>query len=293
MHGKETFGGRPWQTGDASEVANDRSLGPDVLRYPRQVLWVHTSGFEADGVVDDDTGAVNDLVVQVAATHATQSYCDEQTVSGCASYTLNYEILPGKAVPAATLSPAAQTLLGAYTVGPSTNPPCLICGDRFTWHPQEALMVAQDAPVEVSNTTLFRVQPSLEISALTDISLAAFSAVVTQVQVDRPEKVDTLMRSMRAHADASLASPLRDEAMLDWRLIKEGVPPALWEQYFADLPLYRINLPAVMRDQSACHLCGAPQRWQIYGGDGFLTRISRISNANSTKKPFVSIRPNS
>ena len=245
VHGVESFGGRPWQTGDSSEVANDRSLGPDLLRFPQQTLWVHTSGFEADGLIDDDTGSVNDLPAQAAATRATRSYCDDQTISGCASYTLNYQILPGKPVGNATLSPAAQNVLDAYVVGPSNNPPCLICGETIAWHPQEAVLAPEDPPIELSNAVIFRVQPSLEISAMTDIPLTAFTRVITETQATRPEKVDTLMRTMRAHADAIFATPLRDEAMLDWRIIKEGIPPELWEEYFADLPLYQLNLPAV------------------------------------------------
>jgi hypothetical protein len=59
VHGTENFAGRPWQTGSLAEVLPDRSLGPDLLLFPSQRIWVHTSGFEDDTVVSDDTGAVN------------------------------------------------------------------------------------------------------------------------------------------------------------------------------------------------------------------------------------------
>ena len=91
VHGVESFGGRPGQTGDSSEVANDRSRSPTCCAFRSRRGC--TLGFEADGLIDDDTGSVSDLPAQGSG-GAPAFYCDDQTISGCASYTLNYQILP-------------------------------------------------------------------------------------------------------------------------------------------------------------------------------------------------------
>ncbi len=241
----------PGRRAIATEVASDRSLGPDVLRFPLQRIWVHTSGFEADTVIDDDTGSVNDLRPQESRAYSTRSYCDDQTISGCASYTLNYEIVPGKPVGPANLTPAAQGLLADYTFGPADdNVTCLICtANVAAWYPMDLALSEEQEPVDLGQTTLFRVQPSLEISALTDIDLPSFTQVVSLTQATRPELVDTLMHGLRDYADETLTSERRDEAELDWRLIKEGIPPELWEQYFNDVQLYRVNLPLVVGEK--------------------------------------------
>ena len=59
----------------------------------------------------------------------------------------------------------------------------------------------------------------------------------------RPEKVDTLMRTMRPPTPSS---PRRCAMKPCWTgELSRGIPPGYWEEYFADLPLYQLNLPAV------------------------------------------------
>ena len=249
VHGRETFSGRPWQTGEPGEVSADRSLGPDILRFPDQRIWVHTSGFEADGLIDDDTGSVNDLRPQLGRSYESRSSCTSQTISKCASYTLEYEIGAGSAVPAATLTESALRLLNSYTVGP-TRPGvvCLHCADVLaTWYPLDASLKAEQPPVELETTLLFRSQPSLERNALTDITLSDFTATIEKTRTRGNEATDLLMRSLRAIADEQLASPRLSEDRDELATMLSGIPADLRQQYFGDIKLYSVMLPNIQR----------------------------------------------
>jgi hypothetical protein len=249
VHGRETFSGRPWQTGEPGEVSADRSLGPDILRFPNQRIWVHTSGFEADGIIDDDTGSVNDLRPQLARSYESKSSCTSQTVSKCASYTLEYEIRAGTTVPAAILTSSAQRLLDSYFVGP-TRPGvvCLPCGeDLANWYPFDSVLEVEKPPVELEATVLFRSQPSLERNALTDITSTDFTATIEKTRTRGAEATDLLMRSLRAVADEQLASPRLSEDRDDLAAMLNGIPADLRQQYFGDIKLYSVMLPGVQK----------------------------------------------
>ena len=78
------------------------------------------------------------------------------------SYT-HLDVYKRQAVPAATLTESALRLLNSYTVGP-TRPGvvCLHCADVLaTWYPLDASLKAEQPPVELETTLLFRSQPSL------------------------------------------------------------------------------------------------------------------------------------
>jgi hypothetical protein len=249
VHGRETFGGRPWQTGEPGDVSADRSLGPDLLRFPNQRIWVHTSGFEADGIIDDDTGAVNDLRLQVANSYRSRSTCTAQTISGCASYTLEYEIGVGPPLPAPTLTAPAQILFDNYGIGPDQpNVGCLPCAESvMSWYPLDTTLQPDQPPVELGNTLLFRSQPSIERHALTDITLTDFTAAIEETRARGPAATATLMHELRAVVDEQLASPLAGEVRDDLILMLDGIPPDLRQQYFGDIKLYSVALPLVQR----------------------------------------------
>jgi hypothetical protein len=249
VHGRENFGGRPWQTSAPGDVSPDRTLGPDILRFPGQRIWVHSSGFEADGLIDDDTGSVNDLRPQAAARYRTRSSCTEQTVSGCASYTLEYEIQEGPALSAPTLTAAGRFLHNSYFVqATDPTPPCPACAETVaSWHPADTTLKPDDPPVELSKTLLFRSQPSVERHALTDITLPDFTATIEQTRGRGTDATDRLMRDLRAVVDEQLASPLVGEVRDDLATMIGAIPADLRQQYFGDLKLYSLALPLISR----------------------------------------------
>lgn len=248
VHGAETFGGRPYQTGGAAEVSPDRSLGPDHLLFPSQRLWVHSSGYEDDPIVSDDTGSVNVLAPQESASYAIRSTCKAQTSSGCADYTLHVVILPGAAIPPATLTSAGQRLLDRYAIGPNTDATCLSCLEEpKAWYPFDAKLTPRSTPIVIAETPLFRMQTNLETNALTDITLDDLRSTLNAARTNAPEDLDVTMREMRAEVQAMLASPLRDEARQDVLSMRAGIPEDLWQKYFGDLPFYQSFMPLVTK----------------------------------------------
>lgn len=247
VNGRETFSGRPWQTGSPSEVASDRSLGPDILTFPSQRIWVHTSGFEADSVIDDDTGSVNVLWPQQARSYATRSMCTAQTISGCADYTLEYDISAGPPLPTPVLTAAAQRLLGYYGIGPATpGVACLACIDVLAnWFVYDLALPPDQPPVDVSQTRLFRAQPSLEVNALTDISMGDFRTTIARLKTRDPALVRKVMGELRTAVNDSLGGGRADEAALDWGPAIAALPDDLRQQYFGDLRLMTVHLPLV------------------------------------------------
>lgn len=254
VHGRMTFGGRPYQTGPAAEVSADRSLGPDPLLYPGQRFWVHSSGFEADGIVDDDTGAVNRLHPQRAAAYRSRSSCTEQTVSLCAEYTLEYEILAGPALAAPQLSQGARNLLAEYAIGPqSPQVPCLPCVDvDQVWYPFDGAYAPSQQPVQLSATLLYRSQPSLERYALTDISIPDLRDLFVEARLGDPARLATVMGELRAVVDERLgAGPAlagaRIEDADEIAALLGALPDDLRRQYFGDIRLYTVGLPLLRR----------------------------------------------
>jgi hypothetical protein len=248
VHGTMIFGGRPWQTGTASEVPTDRRLGSDVLLFPNQRIWIHTSGFEEDIFTSDDTGSVYDLKPQATAIYHAHSTCTSQTSSGCGEYTLHYQISAAAPIPSATLSFGAQTLLNDYFIGPNTTAPCLICqSNTHNWYPYDAMMAPSQPSIPLSTTLLFRMQPSLEKFALTDITIPDLYNVLSQTRQTRPQLVARVMRDLRRVVDQKLSSPRANESIADILILREAIPPDLWTQYFGDLRLYRVSLPLVIR----------------------------------------------
>lgn len=238
------FGNRPWVTRSADA---DRDLGPDVLLYPEQHIWLHTSGFEDDYLFSDDTGVVSLQMQQPTERRVvrSRSACTSQAVtvagyevggSSCGSYFLNAVIDPLGGV-AVQLSAAGQELYEESIInvkelgGCFTSVRCLDLTppvDRLYWHPAG---IHPPHPISIFDSYAFR-QQSLESNALTDISPEDFADLVRS---EAPEKVDHALDEMRQDIGQLHVDRPRWELLL----LEELLPPELWEKHFADLPFTR------------------------------------------------------
>src|SRR5204863_4484763 len=90
-----------WRTGGSGSdvvVNPDCSLGPSLLLFPGQQIWLHTSGYEDDDGVSDDTGTVGQFREQVALSYDENSLTDtvstytESEFQGCSAYALRYHL---------------------------------------------------------------------------------------------------------------------------------------------------------------------------------------------------------
>jgi len=231
---KVTFSGVPWETGATSE----HDLGPDILLFPNQRIWVQSSGWDEDWVVGDDVGAVYDLKPQQAAEYHSPSFGYE--------YYLNYQILPGKPVGLPDLTPEAEKLHAAYVIN-AGDP--LLCSKMLNnclllpeltekqpneWYPMDWSMGQE--PIDLATTPLFKPQP-VETFVLTDISIQDLAEVISVGIREQPEAVDRTLRQLRDAADHVLESQLAADAIFDLHSLKEAIPGDLWERYFSGIAL--------------------------------------------------------
>lgn len=272
--GRQTFRGRPWRTGIFGEIPKDRWLGPDLLLFPDQRIWIHTSGFEDDNLVSDDTGVVNQLyrqrdttciaTVGAAGTQtdrscSIQSVCAPSGISGCASYTLNFQILGGTEVPA-TLSAAAQQFYEEVTIEATSPPPfCRSCFDfEQPWYPFDPPLSLQtslaspflipaaalDSMTILTTTRLFSPQP-IEDFTLIGIRLDEAQQLIAARLASDPQAVDELVQELRAEADQRIAEHGPDGISADLAYYEQLFPAAVWAKYFADFQPFTTYLPGV------------------------------------------------
>lgn len=270
-HNVEDFAGRPWQTGLPGEPgapAADRSLGPDLLRYPHQYsqpipgprdygVLFHTTGYEDYPLVDDDAGTVLRSRLEAGPPYTLPNDCtpSEQAgglaVSSCTHYTAVVDVVPGPALPPAVLSPEAQRLADQYVLR-CGGPFCKDVLDAIVAAPLEATPVD---PLDVpftgrSGAREFRefdaFEPAeREATSLTDITITDFYRDVLVAQKTDPAVLDQALKELHAVFIAQIADPtMARQAILDAQVVRASLPPDLWAKYFSDLPSPRPALRA-------------------------------------------------
>jgi hypothetical protein len=265
VHGVEDFGGRPWETGLPGEPgapAPDRSLGPDLLRYPATTaqpfpgpldygILFHSTGYEADTLTDDDAGTVLHSRLVPGITYALPNQCtpSEQAAgilySGCVRYTAVIEAAAGPALGRAALSPAMQSLADQYVLRCQRGGLCGRTGlDDIVAAPVSAVPVDPlDVPLPqraaaVEFTSFAAFEPAeRESTSLTDIPIADFYRDVLEAQKRDPAALDRVMKELRAVLAARLADrTMAGEALLDAQILRASLPPDVWAKYFSDVP---------------------------------------------------------
>lgn len=206
----------------------------EVLLFDRQFGSFQLTGYESDLLTSDDTGNVLDLINSAPASRTTLSKCNDQTVgglddvdpstSGCAAYTVKYQLLPGR-------TPVAQTLSPEMT--------------RFA---QRLLVRATDRDrlTDIFDTELFTLdrisndRARLTIDRRTEVdpwqSALATSRLGQEMRAGNPEP---MLRDLRRHVLQSLgpnpSEKHRRKIAIELRELKKSVPPALYRKYLCDL----------------------------------------------------------
>lgn len=235
VHGLMDFGGQPWETGSPNP---NRSLGPDILVFPRQDIWVHTSGFEDDWIVSDDTGSVDRLWPQLQRSYSTRCQCSSDGISYCADYTLNYEILTAGSVGRATLSEKARARYAAYTIRFDENRTVIArlpSPIERIWNLPERLELLPGSQAISLDDTSFFPQQHTETSALTGISIERLREVLSARRDENPRQVSRALQELREEADQVLKSGRRTDAINDLSVLRAALPADLWKRYFGDL----------------------------------------------------------
>jgi hypothetical protein len=257
--GIEDFDGRPWETGPAS---SPRWLGPDILSYPitpqpiprprSPGILFHSTGYERDSFTDDDTGTVN--MMSAAAPLPPFGFgniCDPVSdagglvYSGCTRYRAFFDIRPGPALPAASLSAEARAVADSYVL-----PGCDPSGDPGCGLDPPVLGAAVEPPIlfpldehlaprtgAVLFTAFGPFRPGSRERALTDMTIQEFNAIVLRVRQVDPARVDRMLQRLRTVFRSRLSNRgLDGDVAADVATLRASLPADLWARYFADLP---------------------------------------------------------
>ncbi|MCB0706563.1 MAG: hypothetical protein KDC34_14715 [Saprospiraceae bacterium] len=237
VHGQIEYGNTPWVTASGNPAGN-RSLGPDVLLYPGQFIWFHSSGFEADEIWDDYTGEVNRLMPQVAGEYAIQSNCTDSGQSNCCSYTIHYEISPGNTATRPSLNGEGIRLFNSYKVryGPYANIEFPATLARFWNHPLTDSVLPDSVSVQMDDETYFPVQEA-EPSSIAEMSNEVFARELQEIQKKNPKAFLAFIGELREEITVMQKSENKDDAELALQSLKVAVPKDIWKAHFSDVKL--------------------------------------------------------
>ena len=262
--GIEDFGGRPWATGLTGELdapPADRSLGPDLLRYPVVTspfpaprdygILFHSTGYEADSLTDDDAGTVLEAHVPRGITSTRQNECERTgehfgglTYSGCVRYNAVFETSAGAALPPAVIHRTMQTVADQYVLRCRSAACKVGVLDAIVAAPLEAtpvdpldmLLAPGDGARQFTEFAPF--EPAEDgPSSMTSITAGNFYRDVVQALKVDPVGLDRLLGKLHGLFLDRIADPdLGREAILDAQVLRASLPPDLWAGYFSDLP---------------------------------------------------------
>ncbi len=250
--GVMNFGGRPWSTGPSGSVGSDRWLGPDPLLFPGQRLHIHTSGYEADSIVDDDTGTVDRSMVPGTQILVAQSLCAESDPeidyvlqSGCASYIATFvvaEVASLKPV----LSPGALALYNTYALGSPGgtlgDQLCSICDPVLA----SASLFARVAPPKaIELREVVGYESEREQHVITEALPAVFTAKLAATRASEPEKLNTFLVELREELATLLATGRAAEIRGDMEAMQQLFPADLWAANIQSLVPPKITVPRV------------------------------------------------
>jgi hypothetical protein len=220
-----------------------QDLGPYLLLFPKQLIWVSTSGYEEDAYVDDDTGTVAVLHAQTTAagTHVAESECYPDYLfagtveEGCAAYRLKYSLIR-LAVGAPTLTPEARSLADAYVIRGESAPACTPIPHGCVVFPQAAIV--QGAQVKVVARLPFPAEEEPEELFELKGSQKALRARIGEELKRHPKEVNRWVLDVRTEVQRLQRNKrLPGEAAEFLAAVKLIMPQTLYSRYLAPLQI--------------------------------------------------------
>jgi hypothetical protein len=214
--------------------ASTGALTGEMLLFDRQFGSFQLTGFESDLLTSDDVGNVLDVINAPTTGRTTVSKCNDQTVgglndvdpstSGCAAYTVKYEVVVGNAPVKATLSPEMTSFAQKLLV-------------RATG--RELMPDVADTELH----TLARIssdRAKLTVDRRGELdpwqSALATARLGQEMRAGNPEP---MLKDLRKHVIQALgpqpSAKHRRKIALELQELKKSVPPALYKKYLCDL----------------------------------------------------------
>jgi len=211
---------------------SEGTLTGEVLLFNGQLGSFQLTGFESDLLVSDDAGNVFTAINGVTSASISSSCNNHDTglshldpsASGCAAYTVNYSIVPGRTPVIPRMSAEMSTFAQQLVVRATQR-------DQVADIPDSELFTLDRMSGERSKLTVDR-PADLELwqEALTTSNLS---------QAMREGNLEPMIKDLRKHV-LSLLGPHpsdkhRRKVALELLELKKSVPPALYQKYLCDL----------------------------------------------------------
>jgi hypothetical protein len=239
---------RPFHDRDHTGAA----LGPDILTFPFQSIWVSTSGYEDDNWTDDDTGTVAKLYDEKTAPgdHADTSQCVSEeigyagpvklTTEGCAKYRLHYNIAR-QPVALPQLTQPARLLYEKYLIRAESPPACrkiittcvLLPAAQATptWYIQtpQPGSGSGDAVARPAKLALYEPRDPEELE-ITDMTAAAVRKNVLALKRTQPATLRRVLQGLRSELTAMRRAHGRaDDLAFVLKWLHSALPPDLYK----------------------------------------------------------------
>lgn len=213
-HGNETFDGSPWATNAAT---SDRRLGPSIVLFPNQLIWLATRGFESERW-DDSIASLSLSFVQVPVSNG-QAVADE----GTGKYTMHYQVLPGTEIGPAQLSSAARARYNAYFL---TNNGLL----GGTHGSLDGVFNAGFGRSKRSPFSNVKDKSEAENSIM-EMSVPQLRQMTVRVMRESPAKVNAFFKNLKRVLQRVEGLDGRAQAYQFLLSLKAAIPPALWREH--------------------------------------------------------------
>lgn len=235
--GKDYFEGEPWETGHPNPSL---SLGPDLLLFPGQIIWLHADGYEKDLNWEDSLGRMDEFIPQEVRSYDDGAgRCGLHGNSGCADWAFSYDILGGNNIEA-SLSDNSRRIYDSFVSAASGSgspvfPDSLAPRD---WnHPAQLVLQQGQKPIKLSATKFFHVQKA-EVHQIADISSENFRRGVERLRHQQPELLDRFMTELQLDVKYAFRRLKTEDVLADLPALHDALSENLWNKYFGD-----INLP--------------------------------------------------
>ncbi len=213
-HGNDTFDGKPWTT---NAPTSDRRLGPSIVLFPNQLIWLATRGFESERF-DDSIASLSLSFVQVPVSNG-QAIADD----GTGKYTMHYQVLPGREIGPAQISSTARARYNAYFLTDNELP-------GATHGPLDGVFNAGFGRSKRSPFSNVKNDSEAALSIM-GMSVPQLRQMTARAMRENPAKVNAFFKNLKRILQRAEGLDSKAQAYEFLQRIKPAIPPALWKKH--------------------------------------------------------------
>jgi hypothetical protein len=217
-HGMNNFDGTPWAT---NAVGSNRNLGPSLVLFPNQFIWLATRGFENDWYFEDSVASLSLQLRQARVTNGTATAED-----GKGKYILHYQVQPGIALGRAQLSAAALARYKAY----------LVTSSDLQGATKEGLALLDGVINAGTARTTRRVRSSSEKEkddspGITRLNIQQLRQITQRATAENPAKLDRFFKDLKRVLQRAKTAEEKADAHEFLKRLKSAISSELWQKH--------------------------------------------------------------